>query len=92
MQFLLLLSNFSLFIKRRWFVLADVKVVEDDGYGADSEAVKDLVSDLNSQLAEEEEGYLAEKIIQEQVIMDQEISRCVSRLLGSYSAPPNIVC
>lgn len=40
----------------------------EDGHGADSEAVKNMLSDVNSQLAKEEEGYLAEQKIQEQVM------------------------
>lgn len=48
------------------FVIAVVNVYED-GYGADSEAIKDMLSEGNSQIAIEEEGYLAEQNIQTQV-------------------------
>lgn len=48
------------------FIIADVKAFEDSS-GADSEAIKGMLSDVSSQLAKEEEGYLAEKKIQEQV-------------------------
>ncbi|CAN6911063.1 unnamed protein product [Brassica oleracea] len=44
----------------------DVEVFED-GHGADSQAIKDMLSDVNSQLAKEEEGYLAEQNIKEQL-------------------------
>ncbi|CAA7032092.1 unnamed protein product [Microthlaspi erraticum] len=47
-------------------ITSNVKVFED-GCGADSEAIRDFLSDLSSQLAEEEEGYLAEQNIQEQL-------------------------
>lgn len=49
-------------------VIADVEVFED-GHGADSQAIKDMLSDVNSQLAKEEEGYLAEQYIKEQVVV-----------------------
>lgn len=59
------------FIKRQWLldmiVIADVKAFED-GSGADSEAIKGMLSDLYFQLEKEEEGYLAEQKIQEQVL------------------------
>ncbi|KAG5394781.1 hypothetical protein IGI04_024744 [Brassica rapa subsp. trilocularis] len=48
------------------FVSADVKVFED-GHGADSQAIKDMLSDVNSQLAKEEDGFLAEQKIKEQL-------------------------
>ncbi|XP_013594252.1 PREDICTED: uncharacterized protein LOC106302256 isoform X2 [Brassica oleracea var. oleracea] len=41
--------------------------VFEDGHGADSQAIKDMLSDVNSQLAKEEEGYLAEQNIKEQL-------------------------
>ncbi|CAF2007167.1 unnamed protein product [Brassica napus] len=41
--------------------------VFEDGHGADSQAIKDMLSDVNSQLAKEEEGYLAEQYIKEQL-------------------------
>ncbi|WZZ01655.1 hypothetical protein YC2023_073983 [Brassica napus] len=44
----------------------DVKVFED-GHGADSQAIKDMLSDVNSQLAKEEDGFLAEQKIKEQL-------------------------
>ncbi|XP_024007401.1 uncharacterized protein LOC18011742 isoform X1 [Eutrema salsugineum] len=47
-------------------ITANIKVFEG-GYGADSENIKDMLSDVNSQLAKEEEGYLAEQIIKEQL-------------------------
>ena len=49
------------------FVIADVKAFAD-GSGADSEAIKNMLSELNSQLEKEEDAYLAEKKIQEQVM------------------------
>lgn len=49
-------------------VIADVEVFED-GHGADSQAIKDMLSDVYSQLAKEEEGYLAEQNIKEQVVV-----------------------
>ncbi|XP_010514539.1 PREDICTED: uncharacterized protein LOC104790477 isoform X3 [Camelina sativa] len=39
----------------------------EDGHGADSEAIKKMLSDVNSQLAKEEDGYLAEQKIQQQL-------------------------
>ncbi|KAL1198216.1 hypothetical protein V5N11_002525 [Cardamine amara subsp. amara] len=50
----------------RTFITAKVKVF-DDGHGADSEAIKNMLSDVTSELAKEEEGYLAEQKIQEQL-------------------------
>ncbi|XP_006291843.2 uncharacterized protein LOC17884816 isoform X2 [Capsella rubella] len=47
-------------------VTANVKAFED-GYEVDSEAIKNMISDVNSQLAKEEEGYLVEQKIQEQL-------------------------
>ncbi|RID59965.1 hypothetical protein BRARA_F03155 [Brassica rapa] len=47
-------------------ITANVEVFED-GHGADSQAIKDMLSDVNSQLAKEEEGYLAEQNIKEQL-------------------------
>ncbi|KAG2261313.1 hypothetical protein Bca52824_068392 [Brassica carinata] len=47
-------------------ITANVKVFED-GRGADSQAIKDMLSDVTSQLAKEEEGYLAEQNIKEQL-------------------------
>ncbi|CAH2045073.1 unnamed protein product [Thlaspi arvense] len=47
-------------------ITANVKGFED-GHGADSEATKDMISDVNSQLAKEEEGYMAEQNIKEQL-------------------------
>ncbi|XP_024007402.1 uncharacterized protein LOC18011742 isoform X2 [Eutrema salsugineum] len=51
-------------------ITANIKVFEG-GYGADSENIKDMLSDVNSQLAKEEEGYLAEQIIKEQKELDE---------------------
>ncbi|XP_010502832.1 PREDICTED: myosin-1B-like isoform X4 [Camelina sativa] len=39
----------------------------EDGHGADSKAIKNMLSDVNSQLAKEEDGYLAEQKIQQQL-------------------------
>nr|VDC68437.1 unnamed protein product [Brassica rapa] len=47
-------------------ITANVKVFED-GHGADSQAIKDMLSDVNSQLAKEEDGFLAEQKIKEQL-------------------------
>ncbi|VVB04306.1 unnamed protein product [Arabis nemorensis] len=47
-------------------ITKNVKVFEG-GYGADSEAIKDMLSDVNSQIAIEEEGYPAEQNIQTQL-------------------------
>ncbi|AEE77438.1 spindle assembly checkpoint component [Arabidopsis thaliana] len=47
-------------------ITANVKASED-GSGADLEAIKGMLSEVNSQLAKEEEGYLAEQKIQEQL-------------------------
>ncbi|KAG7559085.1 hypothetical protein ISN45_Aa05g006920 [Arabidopsis thaliana x Arabidopsis arenosa] len=47
-------------------ITPNVKAFEDSS-GADSEAIKGMLSDVSSQLAKEEEGYLAEKKIQEQL-------------------------
>ncbi|KFK33734.1 hypothetical protein AALP_AA5G052700 [Arabis alpina] len=47
-------------------ITANVKVFED-GYGDDSEGIKDMLSEVNSQIAIEEEGYLAEQNIQTQL-------------------------
>ncbi|XP_019085690.1 PREDICTED: uncharacterized protein LOC104710677 isoform X2 [Camelina sativa] len=44
-----------------------VKATFEDGHGADSETIKNMLSDVNSQLAKEEEGYLAEQKIQQQL-------------------------
>ena len=66
---------------------ADVKVFED-GHGADSQAIKDMLSDVNSQLAKEEDGFLAEQKIKEQV----RVSLCINLLRESYFAPPITVC
>ncbi|CAA0383981.1 unnamed protein product [Arabidopsis thaliana] len=46
-------------------ITANVKAFAD-GSGADSEAIKNMLSELNSQLEKEEDAYLAEKKIQEQ--------------------------
>ncbi|XP_048591308.1 uncharacterized protein LOC106415154 isoform X4 [Brassica napus] len=51
-------------------ITANVEVFED-GHGADSQAIKDMLSDVNSQLAKEEEGYLAEQNIKEQKELDE---------------------
>ncbi|XP_018477745.1 uncharacterized protein LOC108848799 isoform X3 [Raphanus sativus] len=48
----------------------DVKVFED-GHGADPQAIKDMLSDVNSQLAQEEEGYLEELNIKEKKELDE---------------------
>ncbi|KAF3591034.1 hypothetical protein DY000_02025733, partial [Brassica cretica] len=64
---LLFLLKFSLTMACGYVsVIADVEVFED-GHGADSQAIKDMLSDVNSQLAKEEEGYLAEQNIKEQL-------------------------
>ncbi|CAL9248275.1 unnamed protein product [Arabidopsis halleri] len=47
-------------------ITPNVKAFENSS-GADSEAIKGMLSDVSSQLAKEEEGYLAEKKIQEQL-------------------------
>ncbi|XP_018477744.1 uncharacterized protein LOC108848799 isoform X2 [Raphanus sativus] len=47
-------------------ITANVKVFED-GHGADPQAIKDMLSDVNSQLAQEEEGYLEELNIKEKL-------------------------
>ncbi|KFK35236.1 hypothetical protein AALP_AA5G257900 [Arabis alpina] len=44
------------------FILAYV-IVFQDGYGADSQAIKDIIYDVNFQIAKEEGGYLAEQNI-----------------------------
>ncbi|XP_018515517.1 uncharacterized protein LOC117125616 isoform X2 [Brassica rapa] len=51
-------------------ITANVKVFED-GHGADSQAIKDMLSDVNSQLAKEEDGFLAEQKIKEQKELDE---------------------
>ncbi|XP_010502830.1 PREDICTED: uncharacterized protein LOC104780072 isoform X2 [Camelina sativa] len=43
----------------------------EDGHGADSKAIKNMLSDVNSQLAKEEDGYLAEQKIQQQKELDE---------------------
>ena len=71
MQFTLLVWFFTVLVRDDgfWicFIIADVKASED-GSGADLEAIKGMLSEVNSQLAKEEEGYLAEQKIQEQVM------------------------
>ncbi|XP_019084061.1 PREDICTED: uncharacterized protein LOC104707374 isoform X1 [Camelina sativa] len=40
----------------------------EDRHGADSEAIKNMLSDVISQFAKEKEGYMAEQKIQEQIL------------------------
>ncbi|CAN8266075.1 unnamed protein product [Cochlearia groenlandica] len=48
------------------YKVSDVKD-NKDRYKAESKAIKDMVNDLNSQLAKEEEGYVAEQNLQKQL-------------------------
>ncbi|BAB02851.1 unnamed protein product [Arabidopsis thaliana] len=55
-------------------ITANIKAFEDCS-GDDLEAIKNLLSDVHSQLAKEEEGYLAEQKMQEQILFIHTMKR-----------------